>query len=231
MGEQRVSRSRKRELEAPDEFITFSARSLEYITKNKRYVISLVSALVLTFALFSALKHFSDKKEEKAFLLLSKSVNQYESLLKKNDHEKVAMDENFEELVDKYSKNKGGEIAALFYANICYDSGDFDKAIELYKKALQYFKDEPDVYNLALSGLGYSHGEKKDYANAIKYFKMITSGKSLLLKDEAFFNMGIIYSETGDAAKSLEAFQNIVENYPESIYMELAKENCVKKKA
>lgn len=230
MGEQRVSRSRKRELEAPDEFITFSARSLEYLAKNKIYVVSLFSALFLIFALFSVLKYSSDKKEEKAFFLLSKSVNQYQSLSGNIDGEKVAATEKFEELVDKYSKNKGGEIAALFYANICYDSGDFDKAIGLYKRALQYFKEEPDVYNLVLSGLGYSHGGKKDYDNAIKYFKMITSGKSLLLKDEAFFNMGLIYSETGDAAKSMEAFQNIVENYPESIYLDLARENCVKKK-
>lgn len=230
MGKQRVSRSRKRELEAPDEFITFSSRSFEYIARNKIYVVSLFFALFLIVALFLALKHFSGKKEEKVFLLLSKSVNQYQSLIKNNEHEKVAAAEKFEEIVNKYSKNKGGEIAALLYANICYDSGDFDKAIGLYKKALQYFKDEPDIYNLVLSGLGYSHGEKKDYDDAIKCFEMIISGESFLLKDEALFNMGLIYSETGDAAKSMEAFQNIVDNYPESIYLDLAKENCIKKK-
>lgn len=232
MVQKRVSRSRKRELETPDEFMTYSAKFLEYTINHKASAIALFCIFFLIIFSFFFFRYYLEKGEEKAFFLLSKSIHQYHlQLTKDNDPEKAAsvVFKDFDQIVNKYSGKVGGKVATFLFANICYDSNNFDKAIELYKKSLKYFENEPDIYNLTLSSLAYSYEKEKDYDNALKNFKIIRFGENSFLKDEALFNIAVIYAKTGIKTESLNAFQDIIDNYPDSIYIELAKERVAQK--
>ena len=44
------------------------------------------------------------------------------------------------------------------------------------------------------------------------------------MKDDALFNLGKIYAELGDSAKSEQAFRKILADHPHSIYTEAVKE-------
>ena len=127
-------------------------------------------------------------------------------------------------ILDKYSEKNAGKLARIIYANICYNAGNADKAIELYDKAIQEVENDASFKNLVLSGLAYAHEAKKDYKTAIRYFETIANGNDPLMKDEAFFNLGRLYAETGEGEKSMNAFKTIVSDYTDSLYLELAKE-------
>jgi len=228
MAKKRVSRARKRQLETPDEFISFSTRLLEFIIKNKSYVLAFSGAVLIIIAIFPATRYFSIKAENKAFLLLSQSMNKYESMLAATNAGKACLDmeNDFNTIINKYSSKTAGKFARVLFANMYFKAGNYDRAIELYTTALKDFSNNQSVKDLILSSLGYAHEEKKDYATAVKYFEMLTKGPDSVLKDEALFNLGRLYSQTGESEKSIEAFQIIVNSYPGSIYYRLAKEKA-----
>ncbi|MBN1932781.1 MAG: tetratricopeptide repeat protein [Desulfobacterales bacterium] len=227
MAKKRISRARKRILEEPDEFITFSSKLLQFSTKHKGKLACIFGALFIIVIVFSGLQYSSNKSENKAFVQLEQNMTKYEEVKKNMGTEKAYLDvaKDFERILEEYSNNnEGKKIARLIFANLSYDAGDFEKAINLYNIALTDFDTKIFYKNLILNSLGYCHEAKKDYETAIKYFEMIIAEPVAILKDEAFFNLGRLYAVINANDKSIGAFKKIISDYSDSIYIELAEE-------
>ena len=121
------------------------------------------------------------------------------------------------------SKNSG-KIARVIFANICFDAGDYAKAIELYRQSLEDFKNHAFMNNLLRSDLGYAHGQLNDIPSAVSSFEKIAENQEPILRDEALFNLGVLYEKSGDPQKSADAFQRIITEHPDSMYIEIVKE-------
>ena len=224
MAKKRVTR--KQLLKEPDEFITFSGKLIRFGVENKVQISIALGIFFALLLLIAGTRFFSDRAENKAFAMLERSLARYDTILKDKGAQQALgeVEKNFREILEKYSRKNGGKIARLAYANICYQGGDPEQAIDLYNKALRDFDDKPYLKNIALSGLAYCYEAKQDYPAAIKFFVMIASGSGPILKDEALFNLGRLYVETGNKEKSAEAYKKIVSEYSDSIYIELARE-------
>ena len=120
-----------------------------------------------------------------------------------------------------------GKIAGIEFANICFRAGEFDKAISLYKTALEDFSNAPFYKNLILSSLGYAFEGKKDYESAVKYFEMLTTSTDTSLKDLSLYNLASAYEKMGNKEKSKATFARIAADFPNSIYLEIAKEKSL----
>jgi len=226
MAKKRVSRSRKRQLEEPDEFISISSRLLD-IAMDHKEKISIVLGVILALIIgFVGKQYYSTKAESKVFALLGKGMAKYEMINKAQGPYKayLGVEKDFKPILEKYSRRDGGKLAGVVYANICYNGGDYDKAIGLYNKSLEDFNEIPLVKNLILSSLGHAHEKKKDYMTAAKYFEMIISAPDAIMKDEALFNLGKLYYDMGLSDKSKDAFKKIISDFADSIYIEIVKE-------
>lgn len=226
MAKKRVSRSRKRDLDAPDEFITFWTKLFEFAKENKVKLSYALGFIVLLLAVISVMVFLSIKAENKSFSLLQQGINKYQMILKDSNPEKACLDveKDFRLIIKKYSGKEGGKFARFFFGNMCYNAGYYDKAILLYTKSLQDFSDNPFVKNLVLGSLGYSYREKKDYSAAVKYFEMVVSMPGNSIKDEALFNLGGLYAEMGDSAMSISSYKKILAEHADSIYINIVKE-------
>ncbi len=218
--------TRKELLKKPDEFLTFSAKMLNYAVENKNRLTIALGVSVALIIIISGIRYASTKAGENALAQLEQSIVKYEELEKDKGAEKAYPDvkADFQKILDKYPGKKGGKIARIVFANICYKGDDPDKAIELYKEALRDFNNNPSLKNFILNSLGYAHEKKKDYKAAAEHFEMVASGPDSIMKDEAFFNLGRIYGEMAEKEKSMEAYKKIVSEYEDSIYINLAKE-------
>jgi len=222
----RVSRSRKRQLEEPDKFISFSARFLGFLTKYKFPLLSAGGVIFAMIMVISLVYYYSNRAENKASAMLANSLAKYEKV--KTEYgpvracQEVAAD--FNQIVENRWGKDSAKLATVMYANICYNAGDFDTATELYNKALSVFENNLFIKNLILNGLAYSQEGKKDYTTAAKYLKMIMSGPDDANKDETLFNLGRLYALMGNKDKSSEAFNKIVSEHKDSSYLDLAKE-------
>lgn len=226
MAKKRVSRSRKRDLNEPDEFISFWAKVFGWISENKLIFSSALGVMVVVIIVIMGRVYFIKKSEDKAFALLQKEIVNYQTKLKTRTPETAYLDveKNFQLIMDKYSNRAGGKLAGFIYANICYVAKDYDQAIELYNKSLINFNDELFIKNLILNGLGYAYKAKKNYSTAAKYFEIIASDPNYTIKDEALFNLGEIYAATDDHEKSTSAFKQIISDHSDSMYIEIVKE-------
>jgi tetratricopeptide (TPR) repeat protein len=220
----RVSRSRKRDLEQPDEFITLSSRLLEKLIQYKmQAALASAGVLVLVMAIM-AFQYFSERSEQRAFSKLDQASKAY-SLAKGAESPQQAYEQvksQFEDIIDDYSGNEGGKAAGLTFANISYAAGAYDSAIALYKKALENFQAQPVIKNLILNSLGYCYEAKKDYTTAAGYFEKTLENP--FFNDEALFNLGGVYAAMGDDAKSVAAFKKVAENHAESMFADVVKE-------
>lgn len=217
---------RKQLLKQTDEFLTFSARLLQFVIQHK---IQILCAFGLVFALilvFSGTRYYSIKSQNKAFALMEQSRIKYEKALNEKGPETAYSDvqKDFQSIIEKYSSKAGAKLAGVLYANICYRAGDYEKAVGLFKQALDDFADTPSIKGLILSGLGYTHEGKEDYPAAVTHFEEIVSDPDAIMKDEALFSLGRIYAKMGNIAKSTGAYKKIVSDFSDSIYLELAKE-------
>jgi tetratricopeptide (TPR) repeat protein len=218
--------SRKKLLKEPDEFITFTGKLIQFGRTYRWHLTIGLTAFFAILIIASGVRYYAFKQEKNAFAALEKAQTRYESLSKEMKpaaaYQKVKPD--FEQLLDEFGQRRGGRLARIVFADICYAAGAYKDAIALYTVALNDFTADPLVAHGILSGLAYAHEALNEDAAAIKYFQMIVDGPDQILKDEALFHLGTLYRQTGDQARSREAFDTIVSDYPDSFYVALAKE-------
>ena len=226
MAKKRVSRSRKRELEAPDEFITLSSRMLEFVTEHKEKMIIGVGIVIALIVGFVGRQYYVKRAEDKAFVLLEQNRMKYQLMSRSKGPEEayIGVERDFQQMLDKYSGSEGGKIARVTFANICFSGGNYDRAIRLYETSLEDFDEFPFIKIMILDSLGHSHEKKKEYQAAAKYFEMIVQETDSVMKSDALFNIGVLYAEMGLEDKSTAAFKEIVSNHSDAIYYEIVKE-------
>lgn len=218
--------SRKKLLKEPDEFITFSGRMFQFVMEHKTQLTYAVSIVIALIAVLSGHRFFTIRSENKALALLDQATAKYQATRQDQDLNTAyqAVSGDFQIILNKYGSKEGGKLARVIFANICYDAGEYGKAVELYKKSLKNFENYPLIQNLILSGLGYAHEQLNQNQLAASYFEQIAASDVQILRDEALFNLGVLYDKLGEKEKSAKAFNQIISDHQDSIYIDMVKE-------
>ena len=134
MVKKRISRARKRDLEQPDEFITFWTRLIQFASENKTLLSSAFGFIVAVVIVVTGFVYYLKKTEKKALVLLQQATYKYQTVTEsKGPYEAyLDVDKDFQLILEKYASRNGGKLARFVYANICYNANDYDKAIDLY---------------------------------------------------------------------------------------------------
>lgn len=219
-------KTRKELLREPDEFMTISGKLIGFAVEHKNqltYVLGIIVALAL---IISGIRFFSIRSENNASALLDKSLTKYNSVKaeKKPDEVYGDVSADFQFILDKYKGKESAKIARLTYANICYDAGKYKQAIELFKTALTEFEKYPMIHFQILSNIGYAFEQEADYTTAVSYFEKISSAPEPILRGEALYHLGRLYNKLGENEKSREAFNKILTDHQDFIYIDLVKE-------
>ena len=183
--------TRKQLLKEPDEFLTFSSRLFQFAFEYKYHLFGGLGGLIAVVLIISGLQFYAQKRSKEAFALLEKSRTKYEALLSENGPQAAyqQVEPEFDQLIRDYSDKTGGNMARILLASICYRGGNADRAIQLYREALEDVND-PFIRNLVFSGLAYAYEEKQDLKAAVENFERIVASDDKVLKDEALFHLG-----------------------------------------
>ena len=219
-------KTRKELLKEPDEFMTLTGKIIGFAADHKTqltYGLGIILALAI---IVTGMRFFSIRAENKAAAMLDQSMAQYSNLQSSKTPDEVysAVSGDFQTILKKYGNKRSGRLARLIYANICYEAGNYQQAIDLYNASLNDFANYPMIHSQVLSSLGYAYEQQKEYATAVSYFEKISNAPEQILQDEALFNLGRLYDKLGQPEKSKEAYNKIVSEYPDFIYIELVKE-------
>ena len=157
---------------------------------------------------------------------MDKSLTKYNSLKADKQPDEVygEVSADFQFILDKYKGKESAKLARIIYANICYNAGKYKQAIELFKTALTDFAKYPMIHQQILSNLGYAYEQEKDYSTAVGYFEKISTAPEPIMRDEALFHLGRLYDKLGENEKSREAYNKILTDHQDFIYIDLVKE-------
>ena len=215
--------TRKALLKEPDEFITFTGRMIKFFREYYTQVTYAAVAFFIIIFSIAGFRYYTSWKEKKAFTALDQVMTAYNKALDdKSDLTDVK--NSFRKVVDEYAEYAGGKMARVVFANICYETNDFDTAVSLYTKALEDFKDDTLLRNFIRSSIGYAYEGKKDFKKAERYFNEIASAKNAVMTDMALFNLAMLYDDEGNKEKATEAYKKILSDHPDSLYIEMVKE-------
>jgi len=219
-------KTRKQLLKEPDEFITFTGKAITFVSGYQKQISYMLCTIVAVALIFFGYRFFAQRAETKAFTLLGQTQSKYDTLIKASSETAAysQVSEAFQSIIKKYGGNAGGKLARVIYANMSYDARQYEKAIALYKQSLNDFKDDKFVYNMILSNLGHAYQSAEDRQNAAAFFEKAASAPDSSIREEALFNLGLMYEKLGETAKSQKTLQEILNNHPDSIYFDMVEE-------
>jgi tetratricopeptide (TPR) repeat protein len=218
--------SRKELLKGPDEFMTFSAKTIQLVQKNQKQVsYTLIGVIVVVLGLF-AFRYFSSVSERKAYALFEEGLAHYVSQASQGQSTQLdeTAKEKFAEINEKFPSTRAARLSLPLLADMYYKTGSYDKAIELYRQALKGFEGEASVLASIWNGMGYAYEGKKDYQSAVDSFQKIIAFEGAFMKADAYFNLGRMYELLNNKEKALEAYEMVADQYADSVHGSLAKE-------
>lgn len=218
--------TRKQLLKEPDQFITFSGKLIALGRSNLKTILICTGILVALLLAGVTMRQISNRNENRASERIEKAMAKYSAALQDTDA-KAAYDRvktDFADIFSEYGSKDTVKIGRIMYGDICYNAGDADTAIVMYTRALDDFNQSPALKNIILNGLGHANVLKKEYPQSIRHFEMISSDNENTLKSSALFNLALLYETTGNKEKSTRYFEQLLNDFPGSMYGELIKE-------
>lgn len=219
-------KTRKELLREPDEFMTISGKLIGFAVDHKNQLTYALGIIVVLALIISGIRFFSIRAENNASALLDKSLTKYNSTKAEKQPDEVygEVSADFQFILNKYKGKESAKLARLIYANICYNAGKYKQAIELFKTALTDFAKYPMIHHQILSNLGYAYEQEEDYSTAVGYFEKISAASEPIMRDEALYHLGRLYDKLGENEKSREAYNKILTDHQDFIYIDLVKE-------
>lgn len=205
--------TRKQLLKEPDEFFTFSGKAIQFFSKNQKPVVGVLVGLVVIALAFAGFRYFSGVSERKAYAMFEQARSSYMSDILASGKPSF-QDETIKKLetvIGEYPSSTAAQFSLLVYGDVSYQRGDYDKAIELYDKALGGFKGEEVIPIIIWNGLGHAYEGKKDYTSAAANFRKITEAQGEFMKADAFYNLGRMMEAFGDRKGALDAYEQVVQ--------------------
>lgn len=207
--------SRKELLKKPDEFITFSTRSLNWVKENPKKVIWVSSGVILLLILYVGYSAYQNRQEKLGH-------EEYFSSLGITDPDQKL--KKLEQIIKDYPRTKAAYASWVTSGHLYYQKKDFSKAVIAYQSALNKGKFPPAFKKPILGNLAYAYEQKGDFQQAAKTFSEITQGQDDLLKEDSLLNLARIYQKMGKKAEAKTTYQNFLKSFPKSIYANMVKD-------
>lgn len=215
----------RKQLRKPDEFITMSHRVAGYVKDHAKLVaVSLLVAAVIIGAAWT-LSWLSNSRARTATAMLTRAIDIYNQTVVPNasklkpredgiphfetrDAKLKAADEQLKKVVDKYGDNSVGLLARLMRASVSYERGQFNQAIDDYKRYLDRGGDAA-FRNNAIEGLIYSYEKTKQYDKALANVKKLpNSGGQRYV---ALYHEARIFADQGKAKAAAERYRKVLQ--------------------
>jgi len=210
----------KKKLKEPDEFITVTQRTLQFVRAHLRKIgaAGLIIAVIVLSVLF--FRMWEEKKEAEASQKLNAAMEVYQKVSSPYREGSPLEYKNalggFEELIKQFPKTSAGKLSLIFKGNIHFKVGEFDEAIKAYQAFLEKGGKERLYRLFALEGLGYACEGKKDYEKAIDaYRQIIATGETFQLGD-AHLSLGRCYEKLGKNKEAVESYRAYLKTTPKS---------------
>ena len=216
--------SRKKLLKEPDEFISTTARVVQFFkTYQQRILWSALIVLILV-AVSAAGYTYVRWQEEKALTIQTQALQIYQEAYRaslenpkkdsKEDYKKAL--DKFREALSAYKWGEAAQVSELYIGHCHFALQEYDQAEAAYTRCL-----EGPFRPMALNGLAYTFERKGNQKAALENFqKDAADGQANPFQLESMLAEARCYEALNQKPKALEVYQKALARSPQSTMSE-----------
>jgi tetratricopeptide (TPR) repeat protein len=236
-----TKRITRKEIKQPDEFITFSARTIEFAQTHTREIMIGVASVLALGLLIWAVSAYSNKKEAQASLLLAQAQALLEPISaqaqagqpvpveSKSDPEAAARAlALLQDVVENYKRTEASRVARILLGQRYYEEGDYDAAIDTYEAFLKKANPKPELKAMAREGLAYALEAKEDFAQAAICYEELSKSSLTNVQGWAYLGMARCYERLGEEQRATDAYRALLSDHPQHPKAEEARANIAR---
>ncbi len=222
-----TKRITRKEIKQPDEFMTLSARAIQFAQAHTREIIIGVASLILLGLILWAVSAYSEKREAEASSMLARAQSllhpiaagleegQAAASAEPSAEETAEAQALLEDLVRNYKRTEASHVARILLGQRYYEAGNFEAAIETYEGFLKKGKRKPELVAMAWEGLAYSYEAKGDFAEAASCYEKMSRTSMTNLHGWAYLGMARCYEKMGRNEEAVEAYRALLADFPQ----------------
>jgi len=234
MAKRKVNK-RKQLLKEPDEFLVFSRRMFKYTMDNFQYVLAGLGGIIVFSMIILGIRAWQQSSENSGAFKLTEAKTSFYKALEKNPQniEKAfsSVQSAFETVLTDYSGTVAGKMGTIIYANMCFETGRYNKAISLYEDALSYFDTTSSLYPLIRYNLGYAYVANKNDDKALEILEKDAFSPDGLMQSDLLFLLSLVYERKGNTEKRDEIFKMIESGDESALFYDIVKNRLSKQQS
>lgn len=194
-----------------DKLVTTAFKLTEFVQRNLNRILLFTGIVVVLILAVVFFLQIQAKKNQKAEILFSKARIE----LSTGRLSQAINDLNTINL--SYGGTKIAPRSLFLLGNAYFYSKNYDQALKSFENFSIRYKDDLQLLASALAGMAQCYFEKKEYLLAGDYFvKAAEVDLESFLVPNLFLQAGYSYQNGGNQKKAKEAFQKIIEIFPET---------------
>jgi tetratricopeptide (TPR) repeat protein len=215
--------SRKKLLKEPDEFISTTAKAVQFFRTRQRQIVWFAVIFLVVALAGTGVFYYFRWQEEKALVLQDEALQIYQEAYRsgqensgteKKEEIKKALDK-FRQAHALYGWGRTGQVSELYIGHCLFALKEYDQAQAAYSRCL-----EGPFRPIALNGLAYAFEAKGDYGKALENFQKDLNDRGNPFQLESMLGAARCYEALKDKPKALEMYQKALAQYPISTMAE-----------
>jgi TolA-binding protein len=202
-----------------DKLVTLTAQVTDYYRRNSRNL--LAGAGILVVLIVVVVFYFNSRAQ-------AESEATYDLTMAKIDIGQRNYDtaaQKLTALIDTYGGTKSAGDAVFFLGNVKLSTNDWDAAIKEFQKYIDKYHRDPLFTAGAIAGIGFAYEQQQKYSEAAEYYMEAANKYPHQFSAPRYLlDAGRCYGFGGNPVKAHEAFQKIIDQYPESSQIQKAKD-------
>jgi tetratricopeptide (TPR) repeat protein len=216
-GSDRRSRNRakltRKDLKAPDEFITLAGRFLRVADQHLWTITLILGSVVACVIVVWILLAYVRGIERDAFADLWRIEAQLRSASEANTIP-PALVEHLQQIAHQFGAGEARDYAWLYLGHVRYRQGDYAAAVAAYQQAVARVQPASLLWSLASLGTAYALEASGDFRQAQDAYQRVIDAKPAGFIMEAYLGKGRAAEQSHDVDTVIAVYSVVMEQFP-----------------
>lgn len=212
--------SRKELLNEPDEFLTFTGKTIQYVRRNPRKASAVGALAVIVLIMGLGLHYYNSYRENKSHQLLQGAISAYEALSRSDSATTAAqldqLQRDFDRVASEYPSLSAGQQALLYSGHVLFRKKEYAAALEKYKRMQSTPLAGEGLSPLILYHIGKTYLAMGQHDQAIVIFDQIAKDSNSPYRREAYGAIARIYEAMNRKKEAVQAYRQYLKIFPEA---------------
>jgi tetratricopeptide (TPR) repeat protein len=203
----------RKDLKAPDEFITLTGRFLSFAGQHLRTIAFIMGGVVACVIVVWGLRAYARGIEQDAFATLWHVEGQLRTASDADAIPPTAA-ERLQQIAHQFGAGEARGYAWLYLGHVHYRRGDYAAAVTAYQQAVAQGQPTSLLWSLASLGRAYALEASGDFRQAQDAYQRLIDAKPVGLVMEAYLGKGRAAEQSHDVDAAIAAYSAVIDQSP-----------------